>query len=62
MTIYSWCGYGSAMKIGLLYLRILRRRIERKLKMEKISLDLEEVKELWMQLGCGEHYQHDLLT
>jgi hypothetical protein len=33
--------------------KILRRRIERKLRMhlEKISLDLEEEKELGMQLG-----------
>jgi len=34
--------------------KILRRRIEKKLRMysEKISLDLEEEKELGMQLGC----------
>jgi len=34
----------------------LRRRIERKLRMysEKISLDLEEEKEVGMQLGCRE--------
>jgi len=34
--------------------KILRRRIERKLRMysNSISLDLEEEKELGMQLGC----------
>jgi len=34
--------------------KILSRRIEKKLRMysEKISLDLEEEKELGMQLGC----------
>jgi hypothetical protein len=33
--------------------KTLRRRIERKLRMySKISLDLEEEKELGMQLGC----------
>ena len=34
--------------------KILRRRIEKKLRMysQKISLDLEEEKELGMQLGC----------
>jgi hypothetical protein len=34
--------------------KILRRRIEKKILMysEKISLDLEEEKELGMQLGC----------
>jgi hypothetical protein len=34
--------------------RILRRRIERKIEdaLGKISLDLEEEKELGMQLGC----------
>ena len=34
--------------------KIFRRRIERKLRMysEKISLDLEEEKELGMQLDC----------
>ena len=34
--------------------KILRRRIEKKMRMyaEKISLDLEEEKELEMQLGC----------
>ena len=34
--------------------RTLRRRIERKLNiyLQKVSLDLEEEKELGMQLGC----------
>jgi hypothetical protein len=34
--------------------KVLRRRIQRKLRMfsEKISLDLEEKEELRMQLGC----------
>ena len=34
--------------------KILRRSIEKGIAMysEKISLDLEEEKELWMQLGC----------
>ena len=34
--------------------KILSRRIEKKLRMysEKISLDLEEEKELGMQVGC----------
>jgi hypothetical protein len=32
--------------------KILRRRIEKKIEEEKMSLDLEEEKELGMRLGC----------